>query len=149
MTDTIELPARQCDGCHRCCEGWLHGNAYGFDFYPNRPCQFLSIGKGCSIYANRPEDPCKAYRCQWLNDHAIPEWLKPDKSNVIITARKVGEFYYWDITETGVKMDSSVLNWLFLHCLNHDMFMVYKIGGGLNYLGTEEFINAYKEEHGI
>jgi len=73
---------RSCDTCTKCCEGWLSGNAYEHQFYPGVPCAYL--GKGCTIYKNRPENPCKTFVCEWLADESIPYWMRPDLSGVIL-----------------------------------------------------------------
>jgi len=138
---------RSCGDCHKCCEGWLTGAAYGFEFNEGRPCQFLSHSKHCTIYDKRPVDPCQSYRCEWLANPVIPEWLQPNQSNVIITGRKLKDHVYWDLKECGVKLDSSVLNWFFIFCLNHNVNLVYQINGSMNYLGTEEFVTDYKLAH--
>lgn len=136
---------RDCGDCHKCCEGWLTGFAYGFEFNQGRPCQFLSQDKHCTIYDRRPYDPCQAYKCEWLANPVIPEWMKPNKSNVIVSGRSLNEHVYWDIVECGEKLDASVLNWFFLFCLANGINMVYRINGSLNYLGSEKFIEDYKE----
>ena len=144
MTEVKLLP-RTCDSCHKCCDGWLYGSAHGKDFYPGKPCHYLTSGKGCGIYDQRPEVPCKSYTCEWLTNLEIPNWVKPNMSDVIITKRKIETHDYWDVIECGKKMDSSVLNWLMLHAINNSTNMVYRVDGGMNFLGTTEFIEAYRQ----
>ena len=143
MNDIVK---RECGDCHKCCEGYLVGEVYGFQFQPGRPCHYLSVGKGCSIYDKRPEHPCKSYRCEWLQNPDVPEWFKPNKVNAILSRRKVGEYEYWDLMEAGEKLDSAVLNWIFLQCVNTGMNLVYRISGGVNWLGSEAFILEYKRQ---
>ena len=59
---------RQCGTCTKCCEGHLVGTINGKEMYPGKPCYLLQIGKGCSDYENRPEEPCKAFNCQWITN---------------------------------------------------------------------------------
>jgi hypothetical protein len=138
---------RECGNCHKCCEGWLTGFSYGFEFNQGRPCQFLSHERHCTIYDRRPYDPCQAYRCEWLANPLVPEWMKPNHSNVIVTGRQLKEHVYWDLIECGEKLDSSILSWFFLFCLNNQINLVYRINGSINYLATPQFVEDYKEAY--
>lgn len=83
-------------------------------------------------------------------------WFKPDLSNIIIRKIKTGstpvgpvgptsrEVEYYDIIETGVKMVSSVLNWLFLWALKNRKNIKYTVDGGLNYYGSKEFVEMFQ-----
>jgi hypothetical protein len=131
---------RSCNGCTACCEGWLWGSAHGHNFYAGRPCHFM-CESGCSIYENRPEDPCKTFKCMWLINDDIPEWLKPNLSKVIIVQRnneKVGD--YIEVYETGQKIDSTVLSWFFEYHLSTKTNISIQIAGGWMNYGTNEFL---------
>ena len=86
------IAERACDGCTRCCEGWLTGIAYGYEFYPGKKCHFLS-SKNCTIYPIRPDNPCKTFQCQWKENlwkrnyqrksfsyTKRPSWNKPKRN---------------------------------------------------------------------
>jgi hypothetical protein len=46
-------------------------------------CDHAMPGRGCAIYAQRPES-CRVFSCLWLLDEALgPEW-KPEKSKLVI-----------------------------------------------------------------
>ena len=105
----ISSIGRACDGCTKCCEGWLYGTAYGYDFSPYKKCAFLN--KGCSIYPLRPASPCKSFQCQWKANRSLPEWLKPDKSDVIILGKMLKEFKYLFIVPAGKKINTQVYEW--------------------------------------
>lgn len=130
---------RSCGTCSKCCEGWLHGNAYGNKFWRGRPCHYL-ISNSCSIYGNHPEDPCKSFRCEWLRNDQVPGWMKPDDVNAILIAREKGGFHYLEINEAGEKLRSEVLSWAVMHCLANDLNLVYFIDGGLNRIGSKAFL---------
>ena len=86
----INLPVvegRSCDGCTKCCEGYLTGEIQGKQMGLGQPCFLVQIGKGCNDYENRPEFPCKAFQCEWLINESIPENLKPSFSNLIISTK--------------------------------------------------------------
>jgi hypothetical protein len=132
---------RICGTCTECCQGWLWGNAHGHHFYAGRPCHFVSEG-GCSIYKDRPENPCKVFRCQWLVNNQLPEWFKPNKSKVIIAEYTWGEENkpYLEVYECGEKLDSSVFAWLIEHHATHKIPIRVQISGGWNNYGPPEFL---------
>jgi len=136
---------RNCDGCTVCCEGWLFGEAHGKHFSPGRPCHFMGH-KGCTIYENRPEDPCKVFKCQWLSNDDIPAWMKPDVIKVLITKREEKGHSYLQLVELGQRMDPRVLSWFFLEHLNGRVInLKYQIDGGWTYIGTPEFVRDIGE----
>ncbi len=130
---------RQCDGCTKCCDGWLNGVVNGKPFWPGRPCHFASKG-GCTIYNDRPENPCKTFHCQWLVNKDVPEWLKPDRANLIIVAREKNGIKYWVAEEAGAKLSVEALSWLIMHCLSYGINLLYFIGRGEYKIGNREFL---------
>lgn len=129
---------RSCNGCSKCCEGWLLGEAYGHKFWPGRPCHFNSE-KGCSIYNDRPDDPCKIFRCEWLINEKIPEWMWPKNINAIIFRRIENDKEYIEITEAGSKLDSKVLSWFVMEYVNGNISnLKYQIESGWNYIYNGE-----------
>ena len=131
---------RTCDGCAECCKGWLSGNAMGHDFYPGKPCYFLQ--KTCSIYENRPIDPCQTYKCHWLASDDLPMWMRPDMCGVVITRRNHEGVEFFTVGECGTKMDSKVLSWLVIWALNNGKNLKYQIDGGWSKIGSKEFMEA-------
>jgi len=138
---------RQCGSCTKCCEGYLQGSAHGKPFYLGNPCHYIEIGKGCTIYAKRPKDPCVTYRCQWLDNLEIPEWFKPDKINAIITKRVIKNTHieYWDLCEAGETMKSNVLSWVIQYALNNKINLRWQVEGGIHWVGAEDFNKALQE----
>jgi hypothetical protein len=131
---------RNCDGCTVCCRGWLFGSAHGHSFFKGTPCHFVGE-MGCTIYKERPEDPCKTYKCAWLTDFNIPEWFKPNLSNVICTWKEwKSGFYYLEVLECGKKLDSKILSWLFVKYANNNYNLHYELDGGNYYVGENEFL---------
>ena len=134
------MKERSCDGCAKCCEGWLRGSANGHEFYKGRPCFYLN--KTCSIYDDRPADPCRSFKCAWLADDTFPHWMKPDLVNTIITKQKKENFDYYVITEAGGTLQAKTLNWLVQWALNTNNNILYFIEGGPNKIGSRGFIEA-------
>ncbi len=129
---------RLCDGCTKCCEGWLEGEAYGHHFYRGRPCFFLN--KNCSIYDSRPHNPCRSYKCCWLDDNQFPEWMKPDLVGMIINQVIREDISYYVLVEAGSRLDVRVLSWMIQWALNSKKNLLYYIDGGMNKVGSEEFL---------
>lgn len=136
---------RNCNGCTACCDGWATGEAYGHAFYPGTKCHFVS-DSGCTIYEDRPEQPCKTFRCLWLTSSAIPSWMKPNLVNALLvaeTSRNGTKFV--TIKEMGQRLDSRVLNWI-AQAIQHKVITNarYEIDGGWNFLGTKEFLEIMR-----
>ena len=132
---------RSCDGCTKCCEGWLWSEAYGHKFWPGRPCHFM-CEKGCSIYENRPIDPCKNFKCEWLENNNIPEWMKPSVSNVIIYKRNEDGKDLLEFTEAGSRLDPRILSWIFMNFVDEKIGNVkYQLDGGWNYIWQKVKMN--------
>jgi hypothetical protein len=131
---------RTCGTCAKCCEGWLSGEAYGHKFFRGRPCFFLN--KTCSIYDTRPESPCRTYKCAWLDELQFPEWMKPDLVNVIINRAIYKDIKYYVLVESGSLLDVKVLSWMIQWALNNNQNLMYYIDGGVNRIGSTEFLEA-------
>ena len=131
---------RSCDTCAKCCEGWLQGEVYGHTFYRGRPCFFLN--KTCSIYETRPCEPCRTYNCAWLDSLQFPEWMKPNLVNVIINRTKYKEITYYMLVEAGSLLDVRVLSWMVQWAFNNNQNLMYYIDGGMNRIGSKEFLEA-------
>jgi hypothetical protein len=138
---------RTCGECTACCEGYLEGWAYGHHFYLGRPCHFMKSG-GCSIYADRPKEPCVRFMCVWLAQDFLPVWFRPDKSNVIVTWASWGpkkDLPYLKVTERGTKIDSVVLNFIYMYHVETRMPITVQIDRGWNHYGPYEFVEEMKQ----
>lgn len=134
---------RECGDCTRCCEGWLNAEIYDMKMYQGKPCHYL--GKKCTIYDNRPENPCKSYTCEWLTNEDFPEWLKPNISNVIVTKKETEDksLNYYEIIETGKTIKSPVLNWFIHWALKTKSNIIYQVQGQMHKLGSAEFNSKF------
>jgi hypothetical protein len=70
---------RNCDGCDKCCSGFLSGTVRGAWFGGLNPCKYLE--ESCTIYTDRPSQ-CKNYYCAWIQE-LLPEWMKPSELNIV------------------------------------------------------------------
>lgn len=133
--------SRSCDNCTKCCEGWLQGNVRGHSMYPGKPCFFVSIGVGCKDYENRPESPCKEFKCEWIVNHNLPDMLMPKDSNILITFNDVNGIPYARAIRAGDEVDKDSMEWYIRYCKEQSINLWFEIDK-INYvIGTEEFIN--------
>lgn len=149
MSEIIPKPRRECGDCAKCCEGWLYGTVYGHAMHKEKPCFFLQ--KTCTIYENRPHNPCKTYECAWLSEDTFPMWMKPNLVNIIISKRKFtipntnDKEEYYEIFEAGSIIDSKVLNWILIWAMTNNKNVYYQINGSHNRIGSSAFLNATLE----
>lgn len=139
------MDKRQCGTCTKCCEGYLTGEALGHTFYRGKPCHFISIGKGCTVYAKRPKDPCQSYSCSWLKNKDIPEWMKPNEINAIISEKEIDGIKYLEVVEAGEILNSKVLTWLFEYCMLNQINFKWKVDGSNHWIGSQEFADAMRK----
>jgi len=137
MPDIIN-PIRKCGECSKCCEGWVHGQIFGVPFYKGRPCFYLE--KGCTIYKQRPENPCRIFKCVWLGEEVMPMWMRPDLIDVIVVKRLREGIEYYKLIEMGKKLDSAVLNWFVMWAISEGKNILYFINDGSNRIGSEQFL---------
>ena len=130
---------KSCGTCTKCCEGWLEGEAFGHKFYPGKPCGFVTIGKGCNSYALRPKEPCVNYKCAWLSNNEIPDWLKPNLSNVIINYNTIDGIAYIKLVEAGQTLPSKVLSWMLKYAIAQRLNIAWTIDEELYWIGSPEF----------
>jgi hypothetical protein len=138
---------RECGSCTKCCEGFLSGTARGKQFYKGRPCHFVSMGKGCTIYSTRPKEPCATFKCVWLTNEDFPEWLKPDLENVIFTQKVTNGIPYIVLHEAGSVVSSRVLSWFFIYATEHGLNFVWEVEGGPSFFGSTEFVETLRAEN--
>ncbi len=125
-------------------------NIRGHDVFPGKPCPY-STGHSCSIYADRPENPCRKFVCGWLEKNSpLPEDYRPDKIGVIFVILDWRGIPIYALTPAGRDPGDDVLEWTrewsartqrpFLYQLNGEWYafgppafqkeMLQKIGRG-------------------
>jgi hypothetical protein len=75
------VAGRTCGSCTFCCKVL---GIEALEKPAGRWCVHCRPGRGCGIYADRPEE-CATFACQWLADPAFPEALRPDKARVMVS----------------------------------------------------------------
>jgi hypothetical protein len=145
---------RECGECTACCEGWVADAS--LEMWAGKPCAHCTSG-GCAIYETRPEDPCRTFKCAWLEDEeAFPEEMRPDKSGaIVLSARYWKEWNVLRATPVGVVIPDATLEWLRLHTKAKDQPLIfyergyvdgaYTTGGRQRAYGSPEFAAASRE----
>lgn len=133
---------RSCDGCIECCKGYFSGEALGSKFFLGRPCHYVGQ-KGCTVYSDRPQNPCASFKCGWLeNPEVFPEWMKPNVANIIAQKERTKngiEFY--KIVECDKQIEASTLNYLILMAINKGVNIQVQVKGAFFVYGKNEFLN--------
>lgn len=107
----VDHIGKSCDGCTKCCEGWLTTKVYDFEIGPGvGGCRFLGT-KGCSIYQVRAYDPCQTFQCGWKENNNVPDFMKPNISNVIILVRILEDIPFYRIVKCGEELRQEVIDW--------------------------------------
>lgn len=132
---------RPCGECQACCQGWVSGDAYGIPFHINKPCLFLK--EKCMVYKFRP-NVCKKYYCGWAQG-LFPEWMRPDKSKVIITVENWSKGQFLRCTEMGIKMDDTVFLEILKFCNSNNCPYVLQYDGHIKIFGPKEFVDEIKK----
>jgi len=80
------VPGRACGTCMMCCKVPY---IKAFEKPAGVWCAHAAAGKGCAIYASRP-DECRAFYCLWMQDASFgPEW-KPEKAKFVTYIQQNG-----------------------------------------------------------
>ena len=138
--------ARSCDGCTKCCEGWLPAKIMGHELSPGNPCPLLVSDVGCSIYEDRPERPCKTYYCFWQTELSVPEKFKPSLTNTIITWGNVTGFRELILIRAG-GYDSEVVEWFAGYVKENNINATWQIGDQEFFNGDPDYIEKRKKEN--
>ena len=124
--------SKQCGTCTKCCDGTTVGGVIrGHGFGNKKPCYFLDISnKNCSIYKDRPEHPCKSYTCMWLKYEDVPLWMKPENSNVTVTASEYKGNKFLILNATSNDYSAKVLSYVINYASKNNMNLIYDLAYG-------------------
>ena len=132
-----------CAECRACCQGWVIGEAYGSRFYPGKACDFLC--GGCQIYDVRP-NVCRKFYCAYAQE-LFPEWMRPDKSKVIISVQDWSKGQYLLCSEMGQKMSDEALLEINNFSKKHNCPTIIQYDGQFNFHGPQEFLEETKKKY--
>ncbi len=143
MLSFIEiLNKKSCDGCTKCCEGYLSATIHGNKMFPGTPCVFVEQGIGCKEYETRPYNPCVVFQCEWRRNPYFDEWLAPIKTDVIFVRQVNNGFEYIQIAEAGKPASQEVIAWAKEYAEKHKMNVEWTVDGVAFFVGSEEFVKA-------
>ena len=141
-------PERECGDCSMCCQGFLQADIHGYSMSPGVPCHFAgqtSCG-GCTIYEDRPE-VCQGYQCLWKISPQLPEWMKPNKADVLITSDQLevnGKNQPFISVKEGFNhIRGDVLNYILRTCLAHDLNVTYEVHGAWYWQGDDDWVKEH------
>ena len=77
----VIVQGRSCAGCTLCCKIMAVPE---YNKPRNQWCGKCDIGRGCKIYADRPQS-CRDFRCIYLLDASFAEHWKPSRSHMVLT----------------------------------------------------------------
>ena len=152
----LKIRERSCGTCTKCCEGYLTATVGDISLYPGKPCHFVEMNCGCSIYKDRPVEPCQTFKCEWLNQPLIPEWLKPNLSNAIFIyypsnpdapSNSIEAYEHTKLVEAGSKITAQTLSWAVAHYTFNGLNLAWEYDHGTGgAIGSEDFVKTYYGE---
>jgi hypothetical protein len=83
---------RECGDCSLCCRVM---GVESLDKPRGVWCQHCTK-PGCKIYDTRPKD-CRTFSCAWLVNDTVPEWMKPNKSKLVLSPNPDGNGLMVDV----------------------------------------------------
>jgi len=108
----LQPARRQCGTCTACCDGWVAGNIRGHEMKPGQPCHFRGEGC-CTIYAQRPVEPCRNFVCGWLMPGSpFPEEFRPDRLGVMAVPTRWRARPAFILCSAGRDPDERLLEWM-------------------------------------
>jgi hypothetical protein len=141
--------SRQCDGCTKCCDGTLSADIYGHKMFPGTKCFFADINVGCTIYKDRPEEPCQTYICEWKKDSSIPESLKPSNIDTIIDYRQYDNFRFLHLShhDSNISFEEKELSveTLKKYCIENNINCSWFLNGSYGWQGGNSFNKFIKD----
>ena len=132
-------PTRGCGPCTRCCDGWLEGEVRGHRIFPGQRCHFVADA-GCTIYADRPQSPCRSFVCGWMQPASeLPDDWRPDRIGVIVIDTHWRGAPARILVSAGNDPGEAVLDWLRAHAQTTRTPFFYEQGGERYGYGPPEF----------
>lgn len=136
---------RTCEGCTRCCEGWLTATIAGQEMSRGNPCQFVEQGVGCTIYENRPEKLCETFECSWRASDFIPEKFNPVVTGQIVAVQMLDGIEYLVMAYAGKEVDPEFLSWFVTFAVARQLNIEWSANGEIYALGSTAFMEARRK----
>jgi hypothetical protein len=81
-------PGRECGTCTLCCKVY---DVPSLAKPMGKWCQHCTPGRGCGIWATRPEH-CRAFHCLWITESWLGDHWKPEKAKFVLTLDPTTKF---------------------------------------------------------
>lgn len=133
---------KSCEGCTKCCEGYLSANILGEEMYPGKACRFVLKGEGCSIYEDRPKDPCRGFQCFWRASEIMPMEFKPSEVGVIVSNQEIFGVPYLRLDEAGNEVPADVLSWFVTWAVGNQLNVSWTVKDKTHTMGSSDFHQA-------
>jgi hypothetical protein len=136
---TATTATRVCGTCTACCDGWFAGTIRGHEMKAGLPCHFR--GKGCcTIYDERPENPCRTFVCGWLMPNSpLPDAYRPDRLGVLVVPTTWRGALAFILVHAGRDPDEALLGWMRDYARKRRVPFFYEQGGQRFGFGPPEF----------
>jgi hypothetical protein len=133
---------RTCADCTKCCEGWLSANILGEEMLRGKPCKFVEPDVGCTIYKDRPKEPCQTFECSWRATDYVPLHFSPKNTGQIVTTQKLDGIDFLCMVFAGKEVESDFLSWFVTFAVGRQLNVEWSIDGQLYALGSGAFMEA-------
>ena len=130
---------KSCEGCTKCCEGYLTADVAGEIIGAGKACSKVIPGVGCSIYQDRPKDPCRGFQCFWRASEIMPKEFKPSEVGVIVTSQERDGVPYLMMVEAGNEVPAEVLSWYVTWAVSNQLNVEWQVGDVMYSMGSPEF----------
>jgi hypothetical protein len=141
---------RSCGTCDMCCTGTL-GLPIIQGHIPERkkPCHFLNIETKCTIYADRPF-VCKNYKCLWLADEAIPDFMKPENFGGVFDIGSFEGYQYLQLNKNYGPYPEEVLQFAKDEADKRNMNLIIQTDDIYSYYGDDEkCLQILRDQFGV
>ena len=81
---------RTCGTCTMCCKVYQIAE---LNKQEGRWCTHCAIGRGCTIYDDRPQR-CRDFFCVWVQDESLPQEWKPETCKMVLSVWPSTGFIY-------------------------------------------------------
>jgi hypothetical protein len=122
--------------------------------FPGQSCFFLEIGGVCKDYENRPDDPCKQYKCLWLQQEDVPDFIKPENANAIIDIAIFQNKKYLRLVKSYESYSPDILTYAIEYARFNKLPLIWNdSSGNFHHLGDNIFCEnvikfMQREKHG-
>jgi hypothetical protein len=117
----------------------------GHDMKPGTPCHFLGA-EGCTIYDERPHDPCRTFYCAWrLEGNPFPDAFRPDRIGAIVLALRWRERPAYCVIIDAREPGAGVLDWMRAYSNTSGTPFVVRLAGRELAYGPPEFQQEVQE----